>query len=293
MLYQTVKCDCRDWLSGREPNSVHAVITDPPYGLVEYSPKEITKLKNGRGGIWRLPPEIGGSKRAPVPRITVLSQADIYALGVFFLRWGKLLYPVLVPGGHIFIATHPILAHIVFDALDEAGFEKRAEIVRLARTLRGGDRPKNAENEFAGVCVMPRSCWEPWGLFRKPLEGRVQDNLRKWKTGGLRRNPDGTPFPDVIPSGRTPKKEKKIAPHPSLKPQKFLRQLVWASLPLGEGTILDPFMGSGSTLAACEALGYPSIGIEIDDGYYTLAQDAIPQLARIEVKWQMGSSSST
>jgi site-specific DNA-methyltransferase (adenine-specific) len=292
LLYQTVKCDCLEWLSGREQNSIHAVITDPPYGLVEYSSKEIAKLKNGQGGIWRLPPEIGGNKRAPVPRITVLSQADIKALRTFFLKWGKLLYPILVPGGHIFIATHPLLAHIVFDALDTAGFEKRAEIVRRVRTLRGGDRPKNAENEFADVCVMPRSCWEPWGLFRRPLEGRVQDNLRKWKTGGLRRNPDGTPFPDVIPSGRTPKKEKKIAPHPSLKPQKFLRQLVWASLPLGEGTILDPFMGSGSTLAACEALGYPSIGIEIDDEYYAMAQNVILLLAKIEVKWQMGSSTS-
>jgi len=34
---------------------------------------------------------------------------------------------------------------------------------------------------------MPRSMWEPWILFRKPIEGRVQDNLRKWKTGGFRR----------------------------------------------------------------------------------------------------------
>jgi len=46
--------------------------------------------------------------------------------------------------------------------------------------------------------------------------------------------------------------ERKIAPHPSLKPQAFMRQLVRAALPLGRGVILDPFMGAGSTVAAAK-----------------------------------------
>ena len=49
---------------------------------------------------------------------------------------------------------------------------------------------------------------------------------------------------------------------------------------MGEGTILDPFMGSGSTIAAATACGLDSIGIEIDDEYFELAQTAIPQLAQ-------------
>ena len=64
--------------------------------------------------------------------------------------------------------------------------------------------------------------------------------------------------------------ERKIAPHPSLKPQRFLRQIVRASLPLGKGVILDPFSGSGSTLAAASANSYSSIGVERDDEYYQL-----------------------
>jgi site-specific DNA-methyltransferase (adenine-specific) len=70
-------------------------------------------------------------------------------------------------------------------------------------TMRGGDRPKNAHEEFTDVSVMPRSQWEPWLLFRKPLEGRVQDNLRKWGTGGLRRISPEQPFGDVIRSAPT------------------------------------------------------------------------------------------
>ncbi len=153
------------------------------------------------------------------------------------------------------------------------------EIIRLVQTLRGGDRPKNAHKEFADVTVMPRSNWEPWGLFRKPCEGRVQDNLRRWKTGGLRRISEEQPFGDVIKSAPTRGIERDIAPHPSLKPQAFMRQIVRAALPLGEGIVLDPFMGGGSTIAAACAVGYCSIGIESDPEFYQMAVQAIPRLA--------------
>src|SRR5207245_6493164 len=105
-----------------------------------------------------------------------------------------------------------------------ARFEKRGESIRVVYTLRGGDRAKNAHKEFPEISVMPKSCWEPWGLFRKPCERRVQDNLRKWKTGGLRRISADEPFKDLIHSSPTHRKEHAMAPHPSLKPQAFLRQ---------------------------------------------------------------------
>ena len=69
-----------------------------------------------------------------------------------------------------------------------------------------------------------------------------------------------------------------MAPHPSLKPQDFLRKLVRGVLPLGEGVVLDPFCGAGSTLAAAEAVGYRSVGVENDPKYFDVACRAIPQL---------------
>lgn len=51
--------------------------------------------------------------------------------------------------------------------------------------------------------------------------------------------------------------------------------------------ILDPFMGSGSTVAAAAACGLESIGLEIDAEYWELASKAIPALAAyvpVEVK---------
>jgi DNA modification methylase len=72
-----------------------------------------------------------------------------------------------------------------------------------------------------------------------------------------------------------------IAPHPSLKPQEFLRRIVRASLPLEEGIVLDPFAGSGFTLAAANAIGYPSIGVECDPGFIQIATTAIARLGAL------------
>ena len=280
-LYQIFNSDCFDWLETREENSIHSIVTDPPYGVKEYTHEEKKRLRSGRGGVWRIPPKLDGYERSPLPRFTVLSAKERLALRQFFFDWAKQVRRVLVPGGHIFIAANPLLSHLVYIAIEEAGFEKRGEVIRLVQTLRGGDRPKNAHEEFVGVTVMPRSAWEPWGVFRKPCEGRVQDNLRKWKTGGLRRISDQQPFSDVIKSAPTRSTEREIAPHPSLKPQAYMRKIVRASLPLGQGIVLDPFMGGGSTVAAALAVGYESIGIESDIEFFEKAKGAIPRLASL------------
>lgn len=277
--YAIYLTDAFVWMDSREAQSIEAIVTDPPYGLKEYTDIEKRKLRNGRGGVWRIPPAFDGCKRAPVPRFTVLAESEKSALRSFFGEFARRAMRVLVPGGHVFIATNPLLSHLVYAPLIEAGLEKRGEIIRLVQTLRGGDRPKNAHKEFSEVTVMPRSCWEPWGLFRKPCEGRVQDNLRKWKTGGLRRISGLEPFTDVIRSAPTRAEERTIAPHPSLKPQAFMRQIVRAALPFGLGVVLDPFMGAGSTIAAALAVGYDSVGLESDPDYFRMAGDAVPRLA--------------
>ena len=120
----------------------------------------------------------------------------------------------------------------------------------------------------------------------KPLPqqpDRVQDNLRRWGTGGFRRPSQDKPFGDVIASSPTRKTERDLAPHPSLKPQAFLRQIVRAVLPLGTGIVLDPFAGAGSTLAAAEAVGYESVGVETDEQYFDLACKAIPKLMKLNL----------
>ncbi len=278
--YRIFHEDCFDWLKKQPADSIHAVCTDPPYGLVEFSKKELTKLRKGKGGTWRIPPKIGGIQREPIPRFTTLTPKQKAQLMTYFREWAGLLMKPLLPGGHVCVAGTPALQYLVQSAMAEAGFEVRPAILRLYAGFRGGDRPKNAEKEYPEVCVTPRSAYEPWMLFRKPVsEKTVARNLRKWGTGGLRRLNPRKPFPEVIRSHRTPKIEKEIANHPCLKPQQYMRLLVRALLPLGEGVVADTFMGAGSTLAAAEAICYLSVGTETDEEYYKMASVSIPLLA--------------
>lgn len=274
--------DCFAWLRDQPEHSICGVVTDPPYGLHEYTEEQQRKLRIRKGGVWRIPPAFDGNQRSPLPRFTVLDSKAHHALESFFFEWATALRPVLVPGAHVVIASNPLLSPFVASALARAGLERRGEIIRLVMTMRGGDRPKNAHEEFADISVMPRSQWEPWLLYREPIATRtVADNLRKWKAGGLRRISSDQPFGDVIYSHPTRRNERLLADHPSLKPQSFLRQVVRAILPLGEGIVLDPFAGSGSTLAAAIAVGYEAIGVESDPHFVQVARSAIPQLAAL------------
>ena len=281
-----VRADCFEWLARIPEQSLHAVITDPPYGVKEFEVDQLRRLHNGnKGGIWRIPPNFDGHERSPLPRFTALTPKERSLLHAFFQRWARLTVRALRPGGHVLVAGNAFLSQLVWSAIVEGGLEFRGELIRVVRTLRGGDRPKNAHTEFPDVCSMPRGSYEPWGIFRAPLPPgmKVSECLREYETGGLRRLPDGGPFVDVIFSERTPKRERMVAEHPSLKPQSFLRQIVRAALPLGRGVVADPFMGSGSTLAAAEAIGAQSVGVERYEDYFELAKTAIHALGRRNV----------
>jgi site-specific DNA-methyltransferase (adenine-specific) len=280
--YELQHGDCFEWLRQQPENSFQGVCTDPPFGIVEFLPHEVAKLRSGRSGVWRLPPTMGGCQRDPLPRFTTLTNKDREHVRTYFREFGAALMPVLVPGAHILLAGTPMLQHLVQGGMAEAGYEVRGAVMRLYRGFRGGDRPKNAESEFPEVCVTPRGNYEPWMLFRKPIsESTVAENLRRWGAGALRRIAVDKPFPDIIQSGKTPAVEEAISNHPTLKPQHLLRILVRALLPLGTGRILDPFAGSGSTLAACQAVGYNSVGVEVDDEYFLGIENNIAILSEM------------
>lgn len=279
--YTLYNADAFKWLERQRAKSFQAVVTDPPFGVVEYSAKELNKRRNGQGGIWRLPNSRDGAMRQPTPRFTILDDHDRMGLLAFHLRLSPELFRVLVPGAHVLISSQCLVSHLVVQAFSMAGFEPRGQIVRVVKTLRGGDRPKFGDKLYREVSVIPRSCFEPWLLFRKPCDGRVTENLRRFGTGALRRPSENVPLPDLIEVPPARKPERGIAKHPSLKPQTLMRFLVRASLPLGKGVVLDPFMGAGSTIAAATSLGLKSVGIEVDAKYFSMAKSAIPKLAEL------------
>ena len=209
----------------------------------------------------------------------MLSPDDLRALSEFFSRWAKLLTPVLVPGANVVVAANPLLSHIVAGALAELGLERRGEIVRLVMTMRGGDRPKGALDEFSEVSVMPRSMWEPWLVVSQAAGGTGAGQPAQVAHRGIQATLSPTSF-----RGRHP-----LVPDPEGGAGSGA-----ASEPEAAG--IPPAIGQGGAAArrghrsrsvlrrgvdACRGgkrWGYRSVGIENDSEYFDMACQGIPRL---------------
>ncbi len=80
-------------------------------------------------------------------------------------------------------------------------------------------------------------------------------------------------IPDVIKCSRT-----ENVYHPTQKPVGVIRRIIEVNV--GD-TILDPFMGSGTTGVACAELGRSFIGIEIEPKYFEIAKRRIDQTTEL------------
>lgn len=80
----------------------------------------------------------------------------------------------------------------------------------------------------------------------------------------------------------TPGKKSTIARrnhHPTVKPVALMRHLVRLVTPPG-GTVLDPFLGSGTTALAAEAEGFGWVGIEKEAEYVAIAEARLDGISR-------------
>ena len=67
--------------------------------------------------------------------------------------------------------------------------------------------------------------------------------------------------------------------HPTVKPQAIIQRLI-RNCSNTDGTVLDPFMGSGTTLVACAKMGRKGIGIELDPDYFDIACQRVEEAYR-------------
>ena len=118
----------------------------------------------------------------------------------------------------------------------------------------------------------------PWGVQHEPIAFYVNN-----KDGKLNRTPDGALTARLRRGSvlRVPRlNATAIAQHPTEKPVELLRQLIESSSIMGE-LVLDPFVGSGSTLVAARAEGRRAVGIEVEERYCDVAATRLERMGSL------------
>ena len=78
----------------------------------------------------------------------------------------------------------------------------------------------------------------------------------------------------MVYTSKVNKQDKSVFGHPTCKPVELMEKFIINHTMYG-GSVVDPFMGSGTTGAACANLNRKFIGIEMDDKYFDIAKDRI------------------
>lgn len=114
----------------------------------------------------------------------------------------------------------------------------------------------------------------PWGPAHEPIHFAVFVSSVKERAQGrgglLARMRKGSVLSVSRPDGNKTR-------HPNEKPVALMRQLIESSTVVGD-CVLDPFMGSGSTIVAALLSGRSAIGIEIDPQHFETAKARVERL---------------
>ncbi len=118
---------------------------------------------------------------------------------------------------------------------------------------------------------MPAGSLLIWNKRRESQLGTFMSDCEvAWMKGG-----HGVYMMPHVWNGHDRESERGSAFHPTQKPVAVMSWCMDRAKILPGDTILDPFMGSGTTGVACVQTGRKFIGIEIDEGYFKIAQKRI------------------
>lgn len=266
--------DCLDVLSRIADESIHLVVTDPPYFLDGLD----DGWAKGKGGA-RGTGAIGG---LPVGmRFDVAQGRNLQA---FLTPVAIQLYRVLKPGAFLLMFAAPRLYHRTAVAVEEAGFEVRDQYVwhyrgkaqfkaskqdhrveersdltdlqkeRIIQRLNGRRTPQLRPQFESILCA------------QKPKIGTFVENWLAHETGLIDASQtlNGS-MPETVMFVEKHQKAKNIN-HLTPKPVKLCEHLIRVFSMTGQ-IVLDPFVGSGTTCLAARRAGRRSIGIDINSEY--------------------------
>lgn len=295
-LNQIILGDALQILPQLEANSIDIVLTDPPYFLDKldnnWDYKKVNNIKN-LGVVRSLPAGMKFDKQ---------QGKNFYD---WYFKIAKELYRVLKPGGFFFSFSSPRLYHRLVSAVDDAGFNIRDCLIWLytqnqAKAMglnhfikknKSSEKEKKALMEKIDGWKTPqlKSCFEPIMFAQKPVEKKFLENMIAYEVGLLNTNAKlgENMFPaNVLSTDKIhpitdrcflvpkPKKEERgsFNDHQTVKPLSLCEHLLRLSAFSKKTTVLDPFLGSGTTALATKNLGLNYIGIEINPEYVEIVK---------------------
>lgn len=298
-MNELIHGNCLTELKKLEDNSVDLVLTDPPY-FIHKLDSEWSKEK--------LDSDKKNSHIKHLPKGMKYSKNQVKELYDFYREVADIIYKKLKPGGYFLSFSAPRLYHSIAMAKEIAGFEVR-DIINWVYTQ---SMPKGMsinhvidrmdltdiqkeelKKEYSGFKTPQiKSCHEPICVAMKPISSTFIQNELNFKTGLLDFNQKIGKDNDKVPANilvteefnelytknflvsKPTRKEKENNSHITVKPTLLLEHLI--KLFSKEGSIvLDPFMGSGSTIVACKNTIRNYIGIELEEEYYKIAEQRI------------------
>ena len=227
--------DCIDAMQDIDQESIDLIVTDHPYNLGKFMRNRATNLKQMRDNFF-----------VSAGWDDLDYEEWVNSMDLFFKSAAR----VMKIGGSVILFMAIIKVETVIEIAERYGFYyKTAGIWHKTNPM-----PRNMDLHFVNSN-------EPWLYF-----------VYRKKTGTF--NNEGYLFLDFIETPVTPANERKYGKHPTQKPECLIKHFV-SLLSNPSDTILDPFMGSGTTGVVAKRMGRSFIGIELNQDYYDIAVNRI------------------
>ena len=224
--------DCIIALKAIQDSTVDLIITDPPYNLGNFMIERDTNLKKMRDNFF-----------ATAGWDNMDFEDWSKSMDTFFAESAR----VIKDGGSVIVFMAIIKVESVIKLAEKHGFYYKTTGIWHKKN----PMPRNKDLHF----INSTECWIYF--------------VYKRKTGVFNNN--GKTIHDFYETSVTPLSEKKLGKHPTQKPVALMRWFIKLLSNPGD-TVLDPFMGSGTTAVAAKKEKRDFIGIELDKSYFDLAK---------------------
>ncbi len=284
--------DCLEYIPKLKDQSIDLFLSDIPYGI-NLDDWDVLHNNTNSALLGNSPAQNGksGFKRRGKP-INGWAQSD-RNIGLEYQEWcenwAKETYPKMKNGSSLFVFGARRTIHRVINAFENSGFllkdvlswkkksaHHRAQRVSIVFERRG--LKKEAEKWKGWRLGNLAPIWEPIAWFVKPYKigGTIADNILENEVGAMNIEScliQGSSPTNLLEFGFK-NSEKRL--HEAQKPVDLIAYLIKLSTQENQ-TVLDPFMGSGTTAVASKELNRHFIGFEINKKFYT---DSMSRLAK-------------